>query len=123
MDQKRDGDQEDHQRTIKDHLPLKTKEQDHSYQKAGDGKRRDAGFERIDCGLSTTFDEAVSGNEASSQGQEHVKHHRQDQGFPRHGDVAYTEEEGDDGREGKDHDNVIHTHLNEGIGRVAARKV
>ena len=72
-----------------------------------------AAFSPVRC------DHGPSGQSPGDQRENDIQDDGEQQRIPRHDDVGYPEQQGHDGRECDDHDQIVQRYLHQRVGRVA----
>ncbi len=124
LDRQRNGDQQDVQGVVNDHFALEGEDDHQGQQQTGNRDVAPFGQEHIlEVGFSPALDHPRAGDDAAGQRDHHEQHHGQDQRIPGDLHPAHAQQEGHDGGEGQQDDQVVGSNLHHGIGGVALCQV
>ena len=124
MDNKRHRDEDDGERVGEDHPALEAEEDDEGEEKPCLGYAVELLEEdALEPFLAPTLDEPKAGDRPEPEGNDDEEDDGEEQGIPGHVHIADAEQEGDDGREGEEDDQVVDRHLDHRITRVAVGQV
>ena len=108
------------ERIIDDYLPLEGEYYNQSEQQADDSDVPELGDELIfEVVLPFMPGEIDPGEPACGQGNNHEEHDGQEQCPPGNGDIADTEQQGDNGGKSYEYDEVVGGYLDQGISGVS----
>ena len=113
------GNERNDDRLRQDRFALESEQECNGSQKADHRQGFDTARKGGHRFLTPALLKGITSQNARHQGNDHIERNRQEQRLPRHGDIRDSQQESDNRCEGKHHDRIIHTDLNQCVIRVA----